>query len=128
MLSQISVISRTCFRQTVAGSYYSYLKLHRIFNNVVCYLGSIINELGLLGKAFVVGGSEEVPSVRGHQKLFPCQAEPVLDSSNRDLLLAKTEPSSDVRTVSVTAHSKKDKRCCRIATEMEVVENVRETI
>lgn len=65
-------------------------------------------------------------SVRGDQKLFPCQAEPVLDSSNRDLLLAKTEPISDVDTVSVITHSRKDKRRCRTATEIEKIENVRE--
>lgn len=58
--------------------------------------------------------------------MFPFQAEPALDSSNRDLLLAKAEPISDVGTVFVITHSRKDKRCCRTTTEIEEVENVGE--
>jgi len=52
-----------------------------------------------------------VSSVRRHQDLLPCWAQPVPASSKTDPLLAKAEPISDSGDTSVTTHLRKGKKC-----------------
>ena len=58
-------------------------------------------------------------AVRRHQKLPPCQAEPVPASSKTDLPLAKAEPVSDVGSAFVITYLRKGKNCCATAAGRE---------
>lgn len=51
----------------------------------------------------------EVATIRKHQKLPPCEAQPIPASSNIDLPLAKAEPISDVGSVSDNLFKEKKK-------------------
>ena len=63
--------------------------------------------LGLCGKVLVARPAAGVASVRRHQKLPPCETEPVPVGSRMDLLLPKAEPISDPGHAFATTYLRK---------------------
>lgn len=64
-------------------------------------------------------GAAEVASVTRHQKLLPCQAEPITAGSKTDLPLAKVEPISSAGGASVVKYLRKGKKHCAAAVREE---------
>jgi len=64
--------------------------------------------IGFTWQGFRTGRIAGVASVRRHQKLLPCQIEPVPVGSKMDPLLAKAEPISNA----VIMYLRKSEKCC----------------
>jgi len=82
--------------------------------------------IGFMWQGFGSGETAEVASVRRHQGLSPCRAEPLSAGSKVDLLLAKAMPISNTGGTSAIAYLRKGKKGC-VAAVREECENVRET-
>lgn len=56
------------------------------------------------------GECEEVVTIKKHQKLLPCETQPVPASPKMDLPLAKAGPISDADSASVIIYLRKGKK------------------
>lgn len=72
--------------------------------------------------------SAKVATTRKHQKLSPCQAQPIPACPNTDLPLAKSEPISDVGGVSVIIYLRKKKTLHKCKCEREPVRDERNSL
>ena len=110
-------------------SYHTLLKVILLMEGICClWYRSLGASVGFTWQGFGTGaGLKGQLSVRRHQKLPPCQTEPVSAISKTDPLLAKVEPTSGVGHTSVVTYLRKGKNCCTAAVWEKSEKNVRET-